>query len=268
MLAALAGAVVWMWFGKGNRVTDFILLVFAVCAVGAIVQRWRGKIRLGFGVRGAAPVREFLAGFAICLFAMAALFLAEWALGAIRVQGMSPDVGALLSKLGFFAQDAALQEVVFRTLMLGGMLALTRRPWLAVGLSSLLFGLMHMTGEGASALSVLGNTLDGVLYGAPLIITGRIWMPIGLHAAWNWAQGPVFGFPVSGVGEYSDLLVHQVSVGDHLLTGGAYGPEGGVVALAIRLVAIVTMVLIARRFRGVPEGTPSRAGKVERLEAC
>ncbi len=198
-------------------------------------------------MRGGAPLREFFVGFGICALAMAGLFSVEWALGAIRIEEVSPDVGGLIRTLGFFTQDAVFQEVLFRGLLLGGMLALFRRPWLAVGLSSILFALMHITGDGASALSVLGNTLDGVLYGAPLVLTGRIWMPIGLHAAWNWAQGPVFRFPVSGVTDYSNLLVHQVAVGNDLITGGAYGPEGGVVAIAFRFVAIALVVLATRQ---------------------
>lgn len=72
-------------------------------------------------------------------------------------------------------------------------------------ISAVAFGCIHLSNPSASALSVLGNTLGGVIYGVAFVATGRIWMSLGLHFAWNFVQGPVFGFPVSGLvaGDFS-----------------------------------------------------------------
>ena len=72
-------------------------------------------------------------------------------------------------------------------------------------------------------------------------------MPIGLHAAWNFVQGTLLGFPVSGATDWSVGLVRQAEVGNDLLTGGAFGPEGGLVGITFRLVVIGLVVLATRR---------------------
>ena len=158
---------------------------------------------------------------------------------------MRPDVGALAKTLGILTAYGAYEEVMFRVLILCGMMALFRRPWLAVGLSSVMFGLVHLNNPDATTLGLTSNVLGGVMYGAAFVCTGRIWMPIGLHTAWNWMQGPVFGFNVSGASEWSDKLVHQVAAGPELLTGGAYA-EGSVVVIAFRFVVIALVVLTTR----------------------
>jgi uncharacterized protein len=109
-----------------------------------------------------------------------------------------------------------------------------------------MFGLAHAAADGATALGLASNALGGIMYGAAFVLTGRVWMPIGLHAAWNWMQGPVFGFDASGMSEWSSMLVHQAAVGSDLITGGTY-VEGSVVVIAFRFVAIALVVLATHR---------------------
>ncbi len=245
LLAAFTGLVVWLYFGKWGPITDSLVVLFAVFSCVALFQRWRDKIRLGFGLRGGVP-RELFLGFGISALAWAGIFLFEWVLGAIRIEQVRPDVGALAETLGILIAYAAYEEVMFRVLILCGMIALFRRPWLAVALSAVMFGLVHLNNPDATALGLASNMLGGVMYGAAFVRTGRIWMPIGLHTAWNWMQGPVFGFNVSGASEWSDKLVHQVAVGSDLITGGAYG-EGSVVVIAFRFVVIALVILATYR---------------------
>ena len=100
------------------------------------------------------------------------------------------------------------------------------------------FGLAHAGNPNASALSVLGNALGGLMYGVAFLGSGRIWLPLGLHFAWNFVQAPVLGFPFLGkeIG-----LVQQTPVGSALITGGSYGPEAGLVGMAFRFVAIALL---------------------------
>ena len=220
-------------------------LIFAAFALVAVVQRWRGNIVLGLDVRRSA-VRQAAVGFGIGALAMTGTFLLEWALGAIRVEAVRPDVAGLVGSLGILTAYAAFEEVLFRVLMLNGMLVVFRRAWPAIALTAVLFGLAHVGNEGATALSVTSNAIGGVMYGLAFVRTRRVWMPLGLHLAWNWVQGPVLGFPISGVTDWSNELVHQVATGSELITGGSYGPEGGVVAIACRFV-VVALVLLATR---------------------
>jgi uncharacterized protein len=255
LLAAFTGVVVWLYFGEWGLFTDSLVVLLAVFSCIALVQRWREKIRLGFGLRSGVP-RELLLGFGICALAWAGIFLIEWALGAIRIEEVRPDIGALAKTLGILGAYGAYEEVMFRVLILCGMIALFKRPWLAVALSAIMFGLVHLNNPDATALGLASNVLGGVMYGAAFVRTGRIWMPIGLHTAWNWMQGPVFGFNVSGASEWSDKLIHQVAVGPELITGGAYG-EGSVVIIAFRFV-VIALVILATRWTYLRSAHPTR----------
>ena len=257
LLAAFSGAVVWMYFGEGNLITDFIVVLFALFSFTALVQRWRDKIRLGFGLRGGAPLREFFVGFGICALAMAGIFVAEWALGAIRIEGVRPQIETLAANFAFLVLLWAPFEETLRVLMLNGMRVVFRRTWIAVTMVSVAFGLIHAANDNATALSVTSNTLGGLMYALAFVRTGRIWMPIGLHAAWNFVQGTIFGFPVSGATDWSEGLVRQAEVGSDLLTGGAFGPEGGLVGIAFRFV-VIALVILATRQSNLRRAHPTR----------
>jgi hypothetical protein len=136
-LTLFSSLVVWMYWGQGNASTNSVVVLFAILSLVAIVQGWRDKIRLGFSLRAGAP-RELLVGFGICVLAWAGIFLVGWALGAIRLEGARPEVGGLIRTLGILTANAPFQEVMFRVLILCGLIALFRRPWLAVGFSAIL----------------------------------------------------------------------------------------------------------------------------------
>lgn len=275
-LALFSSLVVWMYWGQGNAITNGVVVLFAILSLVAIVQRWRNNIRLGFSLRAGAP-RELLVGFGICVLAWAGIFLVEWTLGAIRLEGVRPEFGGLLRTLGTLIANAAFQEVMFRVLILCGLIALLRRPWLAVGSSAILFGLAHAAAEGVTAMGLASNALGGIMYGTAFVLTGRIWMPVGLHAAWNWMQGPVLGFNVSGTSEWSGQFAHQVAVGSELITGGAY-VDGSLIVIAFRLVVIALVLLVTWRALSDPnrhrellfkapntqEGSKREVGLVER----
>jgi hypothetical protein len=113
----------------------------------------------------------------------------------------------------------------------------------AVVLSSGFFGLLHVINPGATWVSTLGVGVSGLFFAFSYLRTRQLWLPIGIHIGWNFFEGPVFGFPVSGM-DTVRLLVHQVS-GPELWTGGGFGPEAGLVllpglALGFILVAIYT----------------------------
>ena len=75
---------------------------------------------------------------------------------------------------------------------------------------------------------------------------GRLWLPVGLHFGWNWVQGTVLGFPVSGTTDFSGAFTDLAASGPTWLSGGAYGPEGSVFSLVGRL-AIIALVVAATR---------------------
>jgi membrane protease YdiL (CAAX protease family) len=186
-------------------------------------------------------------GILISALGMTGIFVVEWSLGALAVEGLRPARMAFWTELVKRAGSAFQEEFLFRSLMLSGLVLTLRRRWLALGVMAVLFGVAHATNPSASAFSVVGNALDGLLYGVAFLWSGRIWLPVGLHFAWNFCQGPVLGFPVSGL----DLggLIQQHAVGSDLLTGGSYGPEAGIMGRVAWLgaFALVLAWLVVRQ---------------------
>ena len=108
-------------------------------------------------------------------------------------------------------------------------------------LSSLLFGVLHLANPGATWLSTLNISLAGLMIGLPILLSGRLGMAIGLHITWNFAQGNLFGFPVSGHSVDVTLLAIEQS-GPEIWTGGVFGPEAGLIGLFALLTGSVLII--------------------------
>ena len=130
---------------------------------------------------------------------------------------------------------------------------------ISVVLTAAVFSGLHLRDSNSSILSAVNTFLGGVLLGLGLACTGRLGLPIGFHLAWNFAQGGLFGFPVSGKPPRVALLTID-HYGSTLWTGGAYGPEGGLLGTAAFLTAIaLTLAWVAFLQRsGRPPWRPSR----------
>ena len=190
---------------------------------------------------------EVAAGIAIGGIVMVGIFGIEWALGAIQVTGVGGPAGIWWAWLAFLVVAALLEEILSRSFLLGGLISLLRRvKWVAVAISALYFGLAHLGNPNASAVSVVGNALGGVMYAVAFLGTGRLWMAFGLHFSWNFFQGPVVGFPVSGMEMPS--LIELATTGSEWITGGAYGPEAGAVGMTGRF-AVIALLFAWFRWR-------------------
>ena len=142
--------------------------------------------------------------------------------------------------------------------------------WLALLVSALAFGVAHLNNPGARVIDGVSIFIFGLLFGGAYLLTRRLWLPIGLHAAWNLAQGGIFGISVSG--SSSPAVFDGSTDGPTWLTGGAFGAESSVVTwlviggaagvmlwLAWRRGSLVGPSLRGRRWddRGRPEGRPA-----------
>jgi hypothetical protein len=119
-------------------------------------------------------------------------------------------------------------------------------------ISSSLFGLLHVFNPNATWLSTLYLMLTGGFFGLGFVLTGRLGLPIGLHFAWNFVQGNVYGFPVSGniFGGATVIAIEQG--GPPLWTGGAFGPEAGLVGVAALLLGcVLTLWWVRSRYKQV-----------------
>lgn len=182
--------------------------------------------------------------------------------GHVDVVDTGPDLRVLAVGTLVFAISGLVEELVFRVLVLGGLRRLLRSAGAALALSSLAFaGVELLTTDGTTPLSVTSTVLGGVMYGVAYLRSGsgwgRIWLPVGLHFGWNWVQGTILGFPVSGTTDYSGAFATLQTTGAPWLGGGAYGPEASVFSLVGRAVIIVLVVLATRQSSAGSSGTAS-----------
>ncbi len=108
---------------------------------------------------------------------------------------------------------------------------------------SILFGLGHAFNPDATWISVLITVLAGVLFSVAWLRTHALWLPWGMHFAWNASMGVLFGLPVSGLNSFSTVVMTR-AVGRSWLTGGAYGPEATLFTVPALLVSIIVLVMM------------------------
>ncbi len=210
--------------------------------------------------------RECGLGVGIGFVAMGAIFAVFWLLGWLDFTGFGWDRGGTdifaisisiyflhMAMVGFyeelFSRGYHLKNMMegFR---FGSDVSGKRAAFFSLLTSSLIFGLMHAGNSNFGIAGMVGITIAGLLLGIPYIMTGRLGYAIGLHFSWNFAQGAVFGFPVSGNPFRESLLQHRIT-GPEWLTGGAFGPEAGVLPFIILILAgVISVVLLVRS--GVP----------------
>ena len=208
--------------------------------------------------------RDLCFGLFLGALLMLLIFLVELALGWITIEKgfynrlPYPFWVALFSPLTLFLLVGIYEELMVRGYImknlaeglsihpLGGRVGML----LALLLSSALFGLLHARNPNASTLSTFGLFLAGLLLGLPVLLTDELAIPIGLHITWNFFQGNVFGFPVSGTAVNRTTFIAVKQGGPDLWTGGAFGPEAGLLGFAAILVGVLLIVWWVRRTRG------------------
>jgi hypothetical protein len=187
--------------------------------------------------------RDFLLGLGIASVSMALVFLLEYGLGLARVTGAGV-VNASGVSFGFALLFSAVkvvcvgtyEEFVSRGYHLRNLADGLTLPG-GVAVSALIFSLLHLGNENTTILSTLGLFINGLFFTTALLATGRLSAAIGAHIGWNFAEGAVFGFPVSGEKEGASLLGLDQG-GPVVLTGGPFGPEGGAAGVVASLIGI------------------------------
>ncbi|MBI3910106.1 MAG: CPBP family intramembrane metalloprotease, partial [Armatimonadetes bacterium] len=108
-----------------------------------------------------------------------------------------------------------------------------------------IFAVLHLMNPGRSVAAFLGIFLAGLYFAAAFLLSGRLYLPIAAHFAWNWLLGPFFGLPVSGVQMPS--VLHTTVAGPSAITGGSFGPEAGVLGWIALAINLPLLVLATRR---------------------
>lgn len=153
-------------------------------------------------------------------------------------------ISTLLISFLVFAAAAAFEEALFRGYMLQTFVR-AGLAWPAIVVTSVAFGAVHLWNPNANWISSVNTALAGIWFGVAYLKTRDLWFPTGLHLAWNWTQGSIFGVEVSGLTDIVQApLLRETDIGPSWLTGGDYGIEGGIattVAITISTIAIYVL---------------------------
>jgi len=192
-----------------------------------------------------AALRDGAIGIGIGFSIMALSVAVAAALGVYRIVGPGDASRLLLELIAVAIIPGFTEELLFRGILFrwieefGG-------SWLALLVTSALFGLAHILNPNATWFSSFAIAVEaGVLLGAAYMLTRNLWLAMGLHAGWNFTQGEIFDVPVSGVDEHG--LVQAKLSGPELLSGGQFGLEGSIIAIIIATGLGIYMIVLAVR---------------------
>jgi len=155
------------------------------------------------------------------------------------------DGTQLFISLGLMVLIAFSEELVFRGYILGNLLDSFSNKYIALAISAILFAAFHATNPGIHTLAFVNLFLAGLLLGVNYIYTRNLWFSFLLHLSWNFFQGPLLGFKVSGLSLPSVLQAE--TKGDLFITGGDFGLEGSILVTAISLTAFLILSWAFRR---------------------
>jgi membrane protease YdiL (CAAX protease family) len=248
---AMARATLWL-LGSGMDATSSDKLLAAIA--GAVVILAIYWVAVTFGERRVVPElglrhgpADLLLGLAVGAAVMALIVGMLWMFGWVVIDAKPVESVALALRDSI--RSGVLEELVLR-LVIFRLMWRALGIWPALALAALLFGVLHLanpdSGLFAALCLIAGEGIGIGLY----LITGRIWASIGMHAAWNFTQGWVFGAAVSGTSEIAGgpLALHPAAGVPDMLSGGDFGPEASLAALIVSLLASAAFLLGAWKF--------------------
>lgn len=223
----------------------FINLIQCICMIFVVVLLWNvydkkpirdiGLINIKKGYK------DLLKGLALGAISMTIVFIILVASKNIYLENslLIPNFNSsLLTGLILFIFVGINEEMFARGYCMT-VLKQTGNNWVVVIVSSIIFSLMHSLNSSMSFLSYLNLFLFALLAAYMFIKSNNLWLSIGYHIAWNYFEGNVFGFQVSGIATSS--LYNLSSPGRNIITGGNFGPEGGIIVTFITIIGFIYM---------------------------
>jgi len=248
------------WFGPGKSQT-WVLFFFSLAECFAITvsiiyaRRFfdkRSFISLGLTLNKVL-LADFLAGMVISFIMMGSIFLLALVFKWITLDGFAWTTDGVITATGqtfiwllIFIFIGWQEELLSRGYHLQNISEGINLVW-GVILSSLAFSIFHLLNPGASTNSVMGIFLAGLFLSLAYVMTRHLWLPISLHIGWNFFEGVVFGFPVSGLKPYP-LMKLQVT-GPSIWVGGDFGPEAGLILIPALLLGGLSVFFYSKVMR-------------------
>ncbi|MEX0680698.1 MAG: CPBP family intramembrane glutamic endopeptidase [Balneolales bacterium] len=206
--------------------------------------------------------RDCAVGFFMAALVMSLVVLCQWLMGWIEFTGFgwnrSSDQHYMIILSGYlvtmamvgFYEELWMRGYQLKNLSEGFFFANNQfaAVCVAVAISSLIFGALHLGNPHATVFGAIVIVLAGVMLALPYVLTGQLGMSVGIHFAWNFIQGGVYGFPVSGM-RFRQSILQFEHTGPASWTGGSFGPEGGLLGI-FGVMALLIAVLVWHRIKG------------------
>ncbi|EDP98633.1 CPBP family intramembrane glutamic endopeptidase, partial [Shewanella benthica] len=226
---------------------QLVVMLFVIAIFRKFVDR---KSILSLGLEFSGYKMDLLKGLVWGAGLIAVGFLFLYAFDFIFI--INVDLGGIkwLSYITLFAIIAFNEEILIRGYVLTNLMASMNKYWALIW-SSIIFLLIHLSNDNMTFISIVNLLLAGIMLGIYTIHKSNLWFPLGMHFSWNFFQGPILGFAVSGLKVES--VISQEITGNRLITGGQFGFEG---SLLLTLMMIVSTLLIHIKY--INTLTPSR----------
>lgn len=216
-----------------------MLLAVLTAAVIMLRLERRPFSDLGLSVKGHAKGLWY--GFLMAVLLYLVGFGLSLVMGEVEVSGFQFRPLDLLGALLFFGLVALFEEILMRGYILGHLLHTRLNKFLSLFISAALFAFLHIFNPEIAFLPMINLVLAGMLLGASYLYTRNLCFPLSLHFFWNWIQGPVLGYQVSGNNFMSTMLkLHMPE--ENVLNGGAFGFEGSLICTVLMIVCTILIV--------------------------
>lgn len=264
LFSVVLGLTVYPRLNLANLSDDIQLLIYytiwtlAVTLSVFLARRYldrRSFVSLGLRWNQQALL-DLLFGFALAGLLMTLIYSLEWMAGWLKFEGFvwqqlpwySVILRSFVGLLSLGVLVSWLEELSDRGYLLQNLKDGLNLPW-ALFLSSAMFTARHLGNPNTTWMSTLGIFLAGFFLAYGWVRTRQLWISLGLHAGWNFFEGIVFGFPISGLKSFH--LIRQTVSGPEWITGGDFGPEAGFV-LILAMVIGTLLIYWWTRGRDIP----------------
>ena len=222
------------------------LMLIGIFLSAWIVWHFRGVSLTGLGRSLAIRKKDLLSGISLAIVLYAVGFGVSLLAGAVEIAGVVFNPSSLLISFVFFLLVAITEEFALRGFVLERMLQGGVNKFWALFLSATLFSLVHIANPNFDFLSFINILLAGILLGSSYIYTRNLCFPIALHWFWNWIQGPVLGYEVSG-NKFCDGLLTLYLPEVNLINGGAFGFEGSILCTVLMVAGTAVILKMFRK---------------------
>jgi len=234
-----------------------IVIVASSLVVWLVRKYFDKKTFISLGLRlDCLAVKDFFVGLIISGLMIGTIFIIFLFSGLLEIKEIGWSGGGISAVLEiilwFFGIGLAVgwsEELAFRGYLLQNMKDGMGLFW-AVLISCIIYGLLHMSNPNSTIISGILIAIFGYLRIFGWLRSGQLWLSMGMHAGWDFFQGPILGFKVSGMNTES-LIKHTIS-GSDWITGGSFGPEAGIVVIPVIIFGLLIMYLWTLKRENIP----------------